>query len=66
MMKRDSSTVMYVCEDSMCFDRVKFFLLFTLNNRSTVTALIETLNCLNFSEHCNILRVKKTGQSLLQ
>ncbi|XP_061191434.1 uncharacterized protein LOC133199606 isoform X2 [Saccostrea echinata] len=61
MMKRDNSTVMYFCGDAMYFGRVRFFLL--INDKSTVIALIETLNCLNFSEHCNILRVQKTGQT---
>lgn len=62
MTKRDNSTVMYMDGNDVCFGRVRFFLLVTVHDKTTVLALTEKLESLHYSENLNVLKVQKTDE----
>lgn len=62
MTKRDNSTVMYMDGNDVCFGRVRFFLLVTVHDKTTVLALTEKLESLHYSENLHVLKVQKTDE----
>lgn len=62
MTKRDNSSVMYMDGNDVCFGRVRFFLLVTVHDKTTVLALTEKLESLHYSENLHVLKVQKTDE----
>lgn len=62
MTKRDNSTVLYMDGNDVCFGRVRFFLLVTVHDKTTVLALTEKLESLHYSENLHVLKVQKTDE----
>lgn len=63
MTKRDNSVkVLYMDGNDVCFGRVRFFLLVTVHDKTTVLALTEKLESLHYSENLHVLKVQKTDE----